>query len=69
MIGRKDFFFFRAGFASFYTHAHGVNNIGRWTQQQDGRKSRRHRVSAGNALTSYGGIHKKINMIQSHKIY
>ena len=29
-----------------------VKNIGRWTQQQDGGKSWRHRVSAGNALTS-----------------
>ena len=29
-----------------------VQNIRRWTQQQDGGKSWRHRVSAGNALTS-----------------
>ena len=36
----------------FHTTAQGVENIGRWTQQQDGRKSWRDRVSASNALVS-----------------
>ena len=44
----------------------GVKNIGRWTQQQDGGKSWRHLVSAGNALTSLAGIHKKINAIRDY---
>ena len=51
-----------------WSHIHsfhqGVKNIGRWTQQQDGGKSWRHQVSAGNALTSLAGIHKKINLIR-----
>ena len=46
------------------TGAQGVNNIGRWNQQQDGGKSWRHRLSAGKALTSQAGIHKKINGIR-----
>ena len=36
----------------------------RWTQHQDDGKSRRHRVSPGNALTSLAGIRKKINGIR-----
>ena len=35
-----------------------------WTQQQDGGISWRHRVPAGNALTSLKGIQKKINGIR-----
>ena len=49
-------------FGYFY---HGVKNIGRWVQQQDGGKSWRHLVSAVNALTSQASIYKKTNGIQT----
>ena len=39
---------------------------GRWAHQQDGGKSRGHRVSAGNALTSFEGISQENELDSRH---